>query len=519
MDLSPNRIETDVIIIGAGPTGLMAACQLARLGIRSVIIDKKSGINHQSRALLVTARSREIYDQMGLSDSISENVSPVDNISVYLNKKKALQLNIGIRREAVSEFPCFSVLEQSVNESLLRAHLKNLGNDVLWMSELVRIDQQGDFICAEVVHSGEGAVVTEIRGAYLLGCDGANSTVRKLLGQDFPGGTYPRRFFVADVFINIEEGENMAIASPASYSFIAFFPMKGKNRYRVLGNIPDELSDKTFISEQELFKVIETNAPFPLKVSQMSWHSNYLLHHRCATDFQKGRCFLLGDAAHIHSPAGGQGMNTGLQDAFNLCWKLDLVIRAKASSRLLATYHSERYPVAQALLRSTDRVFNFLMSRKKVAVMCRSYLAPWISRLFLNNKRIEHRVFNVFSQTNICYDESPLSINSSGQRLNFKAGSKCPALWIYSGKTRTKIYDLLRVPGFHLFLVGSQPSAALKADCADLNINIHIADMSSQWETLGVQETLCLLIRPDHHVSVIADNERELALKSYFAAI
>jgi 2-polyprenyl-6-methoxyphenol hydroxylase-like FAD-dependent oxidoreductase len=345
-------MRTKVIIIGAGPTGLMAACQLARFDCDFIIIDQKAGPTRESRAMIVTLRSLEIYQQLGLISELLIKSKPIPDLSLFIDGRQRAGFSLKDAGKSLTAFPEFQAFEQCKNEQLLNRHLQDSGRRVCWNATFKSLQQQGNKIIVQALQANGGTVMpVTIEADYLLACDGASSPVRHALRIDFHGKTYQNKFFVADVHINWRHPAKQIIAAPARHNFCAFFPMFGDHAYRILGTLPKSFHNRTINNFADLRPVISQAAKIPMRIGQVNWLSIYHLHHRCIQNFRNGNCFLLGDAAHIHSPAGGQGMNTGLQDAHNLAWKLALVSSQQAGNRLLDTYHAERHPFALWLLK------------------------------------------------------------------------------------------------------------------------------------------------------------------------
>lgn len=353
-------MKTDVLIIGAGPTGLMLANQLNRFGINFFIADSKSSPTEQSRALAVSARSMELYQQLGLSDTVIEQSTDVVGFKIFMDGKNKADISLKGLGKGLSDFENFmNAFEQNKNEKLLSENLIEHNHSIQWNYEFIKFTEDGDSIKVELknIKTNEILLVTT---KYLVGCEGARSPVRHQLGLEFDGGTYENKFFVADTVLDWEFGYDKVILVPTPFVFITFFPLKGDKKIRVIGTLPREFENQEEIDFEALEKVIKESTKLELDFKEVLWHSVYKLHHRSVNVFNKGNVFLAGDSAHIHSPAGGQGMNTGLQDAHNLAWKLAFVIKGIAKDELLNTYNEERLPFAKALLNSTDKGFTFL---------------------------------------------------------------------------------------------------------------------------------------------------------------
>ncbi len=322
-------LTTEVLIIGAGPTGLMAANQLMRFGIDFIIVDKKSGPTKESRAIAVTARSLEIYQQMGLVQQAIQGGKKIEYFNLFVDGKRKAEVKIGEIGKGLSEFSFMLAFEQSKNEELLSNNLVANGKAIYWDHEFVKHAEDSHGIKAVVSSQNE---TIAIAAQYLIACDGAGSAVRIQSGFGFKGGTYEHKFFVADALMKWDLGFDKLIISPGDQNFCAFLPLKNDCTYRIIGTLPKRYSDVNDISVSELERVVANTIGVEMKFEAVNWFSTYKLHHRGVEEFCKGKVFLAGDSAHIHSPAGGQGMNTGLQDAYNLCWKLAFVLRKQAQN-------------------------------------------------------------------------------------------------------------------------------------------------------------------------------------------
>lgn len=510
-------METEVIIIGAGPTGLMAACQLSRFGIEFVIADRKSKPTEESRAMIVTARSMEIYQQMGLSDTILDKGKIISSLSVISRGKEKVDFPIGKSGEGLTDFPYMLAFEQSANERLMYETLQQQNKQVLWCTEFISLQQEKDHVMVRLKKiNGEEILV---RGKYLVACDGAGSAVRQFLKCRFEGGTYENKFFVADTKLSWDQPFNKLIAAPSRKNFSAFFPMHGDQHYRVLGTLPKAYRHQENISFNQLEEVIRSTIGIPLRFEEVNWFSIYHLHHRCADKFRINRCFLAGDAAHIHSPAGGQGMNTGLQDVYNLSWKLAMVLRSYASDRLLNTYHIERYPFAKWLLKFTDRIFGFMTSSNVLISFLRLNLLNLFIGRMISKTSSGVRIFRIFSQIWYSYKNSPLSVQQTKQKLSFGAGDRFPYVMVNTDGKIQSCSCLFTAPKFHFVVIAdghevfqeSNIPGQLKAIIEVINL-----PLSDEWMAIGVKKPLYILVRPDNHIAMACDEFNESRLLTYF---
>jgi 2-polyprenyl-6-methoxyphenol hydroxylase-like FAD-dependent oxidoreductase len=324
---TPSNRDTDVLIVGAGPTGLVLGLWLTRLGVRVRIVDKTTEPGMTSRALAVQARTLELYSQAGLAEAVVERGRRVVAVNLWVAGKKAAHAVFGDLGAGLSPFPYALVFPQAEHERLLIERLAEAGIEVERRTELLGFEDRADGLLARLKRP-DGAE-EECAASYIAGCDGGRSTVREALQIGFPGGQYAHLFYVADVEASgaTMNGELHVALDPTD--FLAVFPLKGDGCARLVGTVREEAEHQhEDLSWNDVSKrVIES---MRIDVKRVNWFSTYRVHHRVANNFRRGRAFLLGDSAHIHSPVGGQGMNTGIGDAVNLAWKLAAVLHQRA---------------------------------------------------------------------------------------------------------------------------------------------------------------------------------------------
>ncbi|HEX9649794.1 MAG TPA: FAD-dependent monooxygenase [Cyclobacteriaceae bacterium] len=505
------KLKTDVLIVGAGPTGLMAANQLQRFGIDFMIIDKKSGPTMESRAIAVTARSLEIYEQMGLSDTAIQEGQRIEIFNLYVKGKPRVSVKIGEIGKGLSDFSYMLAFEQSKNEVLLSRNLYNHGKSIHWNYEFVEIKENQDNV---TVLARNPDIEVEITALYLIACDGAGSPIRQHLNFSFRGGTYKHKFFVADAILKWSIPYDQLIISPGTENFCAFLPLQGNHTYRIIGTLPKSYFNTETVTFHDIREVVIRTLGIEIEFEQVNWFSTYKLHHRGVNKFDNNRVFLAGDAAHIHSPAGGQGMNTGLQDAYNLCWKLALVLKGQAFESLLKTYNEERLPFAKWLLRFTDRGFNMMTNRnffiRKFRELIAINLVKWVPRVGF----IRPVIFKVLSQIWYSYHGFSLAQSSTRQNLKFVSGDRLP---YFPGE---KFYSLFKNPSFHLLcLTNTSISDIQKQNLQDsfpFHIKIIEQKINEMWNKLGVVSELYIVVRPDNYILFIADSIHKNILEHYF---
>jgi 2-polyprenyl-6-methoxyphenol hydroxylase-like FAD-dependent oxidoreductase len=412
------------------------------------------------------------------------------------------------------------MLGQDDNERIMGERLRDWGVTVQWNVELIGLEQNSDHVRATLKQAD--GTKREIAAAYVAGCDGSRSAVRGFLGITFPGEPYEQVFFVADT----EATGSMKPGEVNVYmwqdGFHLFFPMRGKDRWRAIGILPKELRGKPELTFEEVIPAVRKEAGANLTFRSCSWFSTYRIHHRCAEHFRNGRCFLLGDAAHVHSPAGGQGMNTGLQDAYNLAWKLTLVVNGRANASLLDTYEKERQPVAQRLLRTTDRAFQLLVSDSWIAGLLRTKVIARVAAFAMKREKVRKLAFRTISQTGIRYRNSPLSENLAGLAEGApRAGDRFPWLQLQFGNTAPAedLFQKLDDTRFNLLVIG-QPAPEQAIDFGDL-VRVHVVTDSAANRTelsrVGITGPASYLIRPDGHVGLAGVHSDPATVGRYLA--
>src|SRR5881396_2713551 len=399
--------NTDVLIVGAGPTGLMLGNQLGRRGVRALIIDRHPGPTVQTRALGVQARTLEIYAHLGIIEQALALGMRTAAANMWTEGRKAARVPLGDIGRDLSPYPFVLILGQDDNELLLGEVLRKWGMDVQWSTELVALAQTSEHISA-TLKQPDGST-RDIKARWVAGCDGAHSAVRTLNKIAFVGAPYEHVFFVADTTVTgpMVPGElNVFLYLDG---FHLFFPMRGTNHWRIVGIVPRELRERDDLDFDAVVPGVRKKVGSTLAVQACSWFSTYRIHHRRAQRFRDRRCFLLGDAAHVHSPVGAQGMNTGLQDAYNLGWKVALVASGAAGAALLDSYEDERIPVAERLLSSTDRGFSLVVSDRWLAGLFRTRVLAKVLAFAMSRDRMQQLAFRTVSQIGIRYPRSPLS--------------------------------------------------------------------------------------------------------------
>ena len=499
-------MRDDVLIVGAGPTGLVLALWLTKIGIRVRIIDKVLAPGTTSRALAVQARTLELYRQLDLADAVIAKGRRGQAINMWVQGERKARVPLGAIGEGMTPYPYLQVFPQDEHERLLIERLEALGVSVQRQRELVAFADDGTRINARI-RTPEG--VEEVcEASYIVGCDGGHSTVRQQMGEDFPGGTYRQVFYVADI-----EGSGLAINGELNVAldeadFILVFPMSGAGRARLVGVVSDERAER---AETLAFEDVSRTAIDALKiqVSKVNWFSTYRVHHRVADHFRKGRAFLAGDAGHIHSPAGGQGMNTGIGDAINLAWKLATVLRNQAGDELLASYEAERIGFARRLVHTTDRIFTFATADGRVADFMRTRVAPFILPIATRISAVTEFMFRTVSQTMLNYREGPLSEGRAG---GVHGGDRLP--WAPAGGVDN--YDSLAAITWQVHVYGTAKDDLVQW-CATRGIPMHVFEWATQHGEAGLARDAVYLLRPDTYVALAEPSGNSEALDRYLS--
>ncbi len=452
--------HTQVLIVGAGPSGLMMAAQLLRNGIQPVIIDSKQGPTTESKALAVQARSLEIYRQMGIIDTVLANGKIGGGVSFNDDGREKARLEFEDTGKDETLFPFILMYQQNKNERVLLDYLTLNCCPVYWQTTLTSLKQDADRVTTELFNNDKSTTLT---CEWVIGADGAHSTVRKQAEIAFTGDTYQHNFYLADVKLqNVELADSLVHLYLAKGGFAGFFPMPEEDRYRIVGSLPDKFNDDKALTIDDILPDLNAITHTVTDISETFWFTTYRLHHRMAAAFRVQRCFLTGDAAHIHSPVGGQGMNTGLQDAYNLAWKLACVLKKQVRPAILDTYAAERMPVARELLNTTDRVFSLVMSKNRLLSVMKTTLLPFTLKTLWKKKSFREFFFKRVSQVSISYRDSALSLNIS-QSPKIKAGNRLPYIKVFDEKKQeeTDLHAWCSKPGFTLIVLGKLPEAEL----------------------------------------------------------
>ncbi|OTB04693.1 hypothetical protein M426DRAFT_320559 [Hypoxylon sp. CI-4A] len=457
--------NTDVLIVGGGPTGVVLALELAAQNISFRIIDKALSRSDKSRALVVQPRTLELLNRHGIARGLQDRGSTTSGARYSVNGKQVAKIDVGeVAALPNTAFPYQKLISQEDTEYFLDECLAKYGHAVERGLEAKAIVQDAEGVTATLSRSGKTEEET-IRAKFVVGCDGSRSVVRQAAGLTFEGDSYQQRFILADTHIEWEEPNSDAMMCFGKGVF-AVLPLKdGMVRVFASGaNVPERDGDPLLQDFQDFF---DTMVPVKGTLRDPVWLARFYLHHRGVDRYSNGRLFVAGDAAHVHSPVGGQGMNTGIQDAVNLGWKLAAVIRGERPVSFLESYHAERYPVGQNLLKTTDRVFTFLSSPNPLFVFFRSFILPWILPWALGSTSRIREMFRAMSEFDISYRDSGIVGTAPGLRgSSVRGGDRMLDGKIEGPEGQRKfLLDLADARAYHLFLFsGVGAEAATEGD-------------------------------------------------------
>jgi 2-polyprenyl-6-methoxyphenol hydroxylase-like FAD-dependent oxidoreductase len=499
--------DTPVLIAGAGPTGLVLALWLMRLGVQVRIIDKVSEPGTTSRALAVQARTLELYHQVGLDDAVIAGGVKIQNLNLWVKGRPMATVQLTGAGKNLTPYSFALVFPQDDHERLLIERLDGLGVRVERRTELLRFTQNAHGVTA-TLRGPDGAEET-CDAEYIAGCDGASSAVRAQLGFGFPGGTYTGLFYVADVVATGAPTNKDLHADIEDADFLLLFPLEGDHHWRLVGTVHDLPAGEqgALAFDDVKGKAMEH---LRLNVQKVNWFSSYRVHHRVALRFRDRRAFVLGDAAHIHSPVGGQGMNTGIGDAVNLAWKLALALKGGSSDKILDTYEPERIAFARQLVATTDRGFVLITSRGALATLIRTRIVPLVLPQLFRLRAFRELLFRTVSQTQVNYRNGALSQGAAGK---VRGGDRLPWVRLDSGQDN---FEPLRSVDWQVHVYG-EAQRALSDACAELRVPLHVFGWKTEMQRAGLQKDALYLVRPDGYVGLADADANVERLRRYLA--
>jgi 2-polyprenyl-6-methoxyphenol hydroxylase-like FAD-dependent oxidoreductase len=529
--------QLGLLIVGAGPTGLTLAAQLHALGASVRIIDRQLDRVHESRALAVQPRTLEVLRALGISEQLVERGNDAVQLRLHFGERVVpIRLfDVGLEDTA---YPFLLFVSQAETEAVLNEHLAERGIEVERGVELVTFTAGEQQVSCTLRHRDGNT--EQVRARYLVGCDGAHSRVRQRTGIPFEGGRYPHTFVLGDLEVDGDLERDAAHSFIEAPGMLFFFPLGRPATWRMLGMrppVPDAGEGERELAEPSLADLQAISDRFTggrLRLREPVWLTYFRLHHRHAARYRAGRVFLAGDAAHVHSPAGAQGMNTGIQDAWNLGWKLALVDRGVADHALLDSYEAERRPVGRLVLRFTDRGTRIATSPNALVRMMRTQVVPRLAPLALRSKRGRALVYRTLSQLAIRYRHSPaVEEGKPTLRRGPKAGARLPDARIARDGQTSRLQETFATPTYHLLLGGSPVDwdanqvAALQDRYAGL-VAIHrlsreaapgvLHDLDGEASAqLGIERPAQYLVRPDGYIGYRSAGPDLNGIKRYLA--
>ena len=400
--MSNAAVDTQLLIVGAGPVGLLLANECTRRGLRWQLVEAKSSQSAHSKALAIFPRTLEILDMAGLVGPFLEKANRVTSVSVITHGRTLARMHFAPEQ---TPYSFVAMVPQNVTESLLAEALQRRGGSIEYDTKFVSAEQDDDSVLVTMEH---GAERRKVRASFLVGCDGAHSYVRHAMNLPLEGGEYPDSFLLADIETNESLPADELQLCPSELGPVAIFPMSATRR-RVVATIEESEGDAP--SLELVQKILAERAPSGFEARSLHWSSYFRIHHRHAPQLRVGRMFIAGDAAHIHSPFGGQGMNTGMQDVWNLVWKLDLVLQGHGNDKLLDSYSEERIPVIKNVIQTTDLLTKIMGTPNRWVQALRNTVMPMVSRL----APFQHAFVKRLSELGVSYGGSPI-VEGDGER-------------------------------------------------------------------------------------------------------
>jgi len=539
---SPGATDLDVLVVGAGPTGLALAAQLHWFGVRFRIVERSLDRAHESRALAVQARTLELFDVLDLAAPLIARGNTGTRVVLHYGARRPAEVQLGAIRAVDTRFPFILFVSQAETEQVLGEHLSRSGVSTERGVELVEFSARNEVVDC-VLRDRQGHRET-VCAAYLVGCDGAHSTVRERGGFTFEGGSYPQDFALGDLEADGALESNAINSFVGSRGVALFFPLGNPRTWRVIAMRAEPTSANqsagvgaltSGLTLDELHAIVDPPTEGSVRLRDPAWLTRFRLHHRQARHYRSGRVYLAGDAAHIHSPVGGQGMNTGIQDAWNLGWKLALVTRGAAHQSLLDSYETERWAVGRFLLRYTDRAFSIFtraMSGGRLATWVREVVVPRVFRRVLGSERLPTTAFRFVSELGIHYRKSPAVMEGEPRlRGGPHAGDRLPDGQLEIEGCPTSLQRAVIGPYFSLLLCGD-PAAFHGSELARITeqlsglVTTHyltsrpspgalIDKIGSVLESLAVDDFAQYLIRPDGYIAFRCGGQDLSALTAY----
>ncbi|WP_020567568.1 FAD-dependent monooxygenase [Neolewinella persica] len=489
--------STQVIVVGAGPTGLSLACMLRHYGVDVVLIEKVREPVSYSKAMVIHARSMEAFDEIGLADEIISQGQVMERINIMTNGQISEVVELTEFGRGLTKFPYVLNIEQEKTEAILINYLDRHGVTVNRGEELLTVKNGADRVT--VTCRDEEGKISTLTADYLVGCDGARSTVRQQLGLTYEGKTEAKTFYVADVriqsdLINKKEGYLNLTAK----GFVLLFGLEGDRHYRIVGLLPDDQQNKETTTFADVREFIGGQLKTPVKFEEEMGFFTYKVHRRIASKFYDGRCFLAGGASHIHTPAGGLGMNSGIHEANNLAWKLSFALQEKGQPELLESYNQERMAVARQLLATSDLEFDFMTGEQPWLGFLKLNVFPFFVKMLTTTRLGNKQAFSSLAQLSISYPDSPLT--EPGRLAAVSAGDRLPYFITPSGNS---VFDEIRSDDYKLLWFG--PAALLEQfDLSSVTQKPIVFEKLQ--DVFGGEFEFFVVLRPDNHIAYLGDD-------------
>ncbi|MEO3778522.1 FAD-dependent oxidoreductase [Micromonospora sp. B11E3] len=501
-----------VLVVGAGPVGLTLAHELLRRGVRVRVVDARAEPATTSRAIATHPRTLEVYDQMGVAADMLARGQRIQAFTLHHNGRTLARLDADYTRMP-TQYPFTLCIDQVETEAVLRAAVATLGTAVEWNVRLDEFDADDEGVTAYLTGpNGREAV----RVDWLAGCDGGHSTVRKKLGLPLIGRS-SETWLIADADLDTDLPRNSIHWVRSGSVTMMMVPMSTPGRWRLLDTVSKDGRPEAVA--ERFSRKLSHGLGVPVKVSRPTWVSVFTFQQRMIAEMRSGRCLLAGDAAHVHSPASGQGMNTGIQEAFNLAWKLAMVIDGYADPALLDSYSLERVPVGRALLQSTRSATLLVQLRNALAGVALPVVFSVIRAFPALRVKLQRKILGGVSGLRLAYPDSPLTFPTDRPGAGPAPGQRVTAVRLDSGSAAClALAGQLRTGRWTLF-TGEAASAGARRSTVGtegwLDTRTLPDGPSSLAETLGVPDSGWLLVRPDGYVSARGarlDDRLEVAL-------
>ena len=494
------------LIVGAGPTGLTAALELSRLGVPVRLVDKRDAPATTSRAIGVQARTLELLAQRGLAEELVQLGNPGYFGSVYGGGKRIVHLDFG---HVESRYPYLLFVSQAETERVLRNACASHGVTPEWGTELVGIQQDAHAHEASPVHATlkrSDATLERIATPWIIGAEGAHSLVRSTLDLAFEGHTRAEDYALGDLKIDGALVDTDFHIFSSEHGFMGLFPMGGDHFRLIASNPMSEPKEGTEPSLEELQAIYNQRSPIPARFHDLTWSSWFRINSRMVSRLRIGRLFLGGDAAHIHSPAGAQGMNTGIQDMINLCWKLAMVTLGKAPPALLDTYEADRLPVMRGVLKRTDGLTTTIGSENAIVRSLINRLGPYLGSVDI----VQENATAGMSQVALGYQDSPLTKNHRHSGT-LRGGDRIPDIAVRrrtgAGWSDAQLHEALDPSHLTLLVAGSSDAACpddLRSSVPDGRlVEIAAPEEDTRFAKVFGDAGLAILVRPDGYAGLV----------------